>query len=248
VVTVLTALGVKTFILDASYIPTRSMMDALQPGDFILINKFLYGARTPVEFSGAHGPLPSVQLPALRDPRRGDVFVFWLPFEGGMDRLLQARQYVKRCAAVPGDTLVVEGGSVQVNGRIVARLEGDSVTRMAVVLPRPGETITVDARTPAILRELVVRDRELSARESGSAQGAGETRSASHVVMNEFYFLLGDRPSLSVDSRHWGLIPRAWIIGTPITVYWSVEPESAHGGIGARVKGIRWSRVGHLVR
>jgi hypothetical protein len=69
-----------------------------------------------------------------------------------------------------------------------------------------------------------------------------------HVVHNEFYFVLGDRPSLSIDSRHMGLIPRPWIIGTPIAVYWSIEPGSVEGGLVRRLEGIRWSRFGHLVR
>jgi signal peptidase I len=67
-------------------------------------------------------------------------------------------------------------------------------------------------------------------------------------VANEFYFVLGDRTSLSLDSRHWGLIPRAWVIGSPIAVYWSAEPGSPEGGFARRLRGVRWSRIGHLVR
>jgi signal peptidase I len=243
VMTVLTAVLVKVFILDASYIPSRSMMDVLLPGDYVLVNKFLYGARTPPAFSGDDGPLPSLHFPALRNPRRGDILVFWLPSGSGPGSLRSARQFVKRCVAIPGDTLLVEGGSVRVNGLAVAPLEGDTTTRVGFTIPGPGETVRVDDRTPAILRELVLRDRELS----GDAPGA-DTAANIHTVRNEFYFLLGDRTSLSADSRHWGLIPRAWVIGTPIAVYWSVEPESAGTGLRGRLQGIRWSRLGRLVR
>jgi signal peptidase I len=69
--TVLTALLVKTFILDASYIPSRSMMDVLQPGDFVLVNKFLYGARTPPALSGDYGPLPTFDFPRCAIPGEG---------------------------------------------------------------------------------------------------------------------------------------------------------------------------------
>ena len=268
VITVLTALLVKTFILDASHISSRSMMDALQPGDYVLVNKFLYGARTPPSLSGDYGPLPSVQLPALRDPRRGDILLFWFPSGTGFESFRSARQFVKRCVAVPGDTLIIDRGSVQVNGRTAVVLDGDTVTHLSFTLPRPGEVVTVDARSPAILRELVQRDRDLSDEEPRGGERGGEnvqedaistptnpaadtgtmTASTSHIVVNEFYFLLGDRTSLSVDSRHWGLIPRAWVIGTPIAVYWSVEPGSADGGLSSRLHGIRWLRLGHLVR
>lgn len=253
--TVVTALLVKTFILDASQIPTRSMTDVLQPGDFVLVNKFLYGARTPPSLSGDHGPLPSVRFPAVRDPRRGDILMFWLPTRPGPEGFRSACQYVKRCIAGPGDTLVIAAGLVWVNGRALARLEGDTTTRLDVILPRPGETFMLDAKTPELLRGVAARDREISGAESEEWErdtaGTRETGMAAaahvHTVMNEFYYLLGDRTSLSVDSRHWGLIPRAWVIGTPIAVYWSADPESANGGFWSRMRGIRWSRIGRLI-
>lgn len=238
---------VKTFILDASYIPSRSMMDVLQPGDFVLVNKFLYGPRTPPALSGAYGPLPTVRLPALRDPRRGDILVFWFPSEIGPGTFRPARHYVKRCIAVPGDTLVVDAGIVSVNGRTVVSLEGDTLTRMDVVIPRPGELITTDAGAHDTLGELVDRDREVSAEAAGSP-GNATARGTAHMLVNEFYFVLGDRTSLSVDSRHWGFIPRAWVIGTPIAVYWSVEPGAARAGFWSWLQGVRWSRIGQLVR
>ncbi len=243
VMTVLTALLVKTFILDASYIPSRSMMDALEPGDFVLVNKFQYGARTPAALSGDYGPLPDIRLPALRDPRRGDILLFLLPAGTGPESFRSAAQFVKRCVAVPGDTVAIGRGDVRVNGRVVARLENDTTRLVDLVIPRPGETITMDDRTPVILREMAGRDRGLTGEEEHAANAA-----TSHTVVNEFYFLLGDRTSLSVDSRHWGLIPRAWVIGTPIVVYWSVDPGAATSGLSGRLRGVRWSRLGHLVR
>jgi signal peptidase I len=91
----------------------------------------------------------------------------------------------------------------------------------------------------------------ISTKTDSTAKPATDSKACTptaHTLTNEFYFLLGDRTSLSVDSRHWGLIPRAWVIGTPIAVYWSVEPGSADGGLSSRLQGIRWSRLGHLVR
>jgi signal peptidase I len=262
--TVLTALGVKTFIMDASHVPTRSMQDVLEPGDYVLVNKFLYGARTPLPLSGDNGPLPALRLPALRDPRSGDILLFWLPTRPGPQGARAARQYVKRCAAGPGDSLAIEAGTVRVNGRTFARLEGDTTARIRMVIPRPGETVRVDGGAPALLWEMVARDLELSGgddgrrgvghgtqdsvRASGSSPEGGERMAVSHTVMNEFYFVLGDRSAISVDSRHWGLIPREWVIGTPIIVYWSVDPASQEGGILGRLQGVRWSRIGRLVR
>lgn len=241
--TVLTAFVVKLFILDATYIPSRSMMDVLLPGDYVLINKFLFGARTPPALSGKSGPLPSLSFPAVRDPRRGDILVFWFPSATGGGGLGSGGQFVKRCIAVPGDSLLIEAGVVWVNGRQMALLEGDASTRIGCRIPRPGDSVTVNDRTPGIVRELALRGRDLSGVENGATAVP-----ATYAVASEFYFVLGDRTSLSLDSRHWGLIPREWIVGTPLGIYWSAEPESAGGGLSSRLHGIRWSRLGRLVR
>jgi len=63
------ALGIKTSIVEAYKIPSGSMEDTLLVGDFLLANKFLYGSRLPI-------PFVDIRLPALREPRPGDVVIF----------------------------------------------------------------------------------------------------------------------------------------------------------------------------
>ena len=72
-------------------------------GDRILVNKFIYGAKTPdrIPFTGIL--LPYLQLPALRSPRRGDIVVFHYPEDLKVD-------FVKRLAGLPGDTLEIRDG------------------------------------------------------------------------------------------------------------------------------------------
>lgn len=80
---------VRVFVLEAFTIPTSSMENTLLVGDFLLVNKSLYGAEIPGT---------NVRLPAFREPRRGDVVVFRPPHDPN-------RNYVKRVVGVPGDTL-----------------------------------------------------------------------------------------------------------------------------------------------
>src|SRR5262249_33270974 len=70
-------------------IPTGSMENTLQVGDFLLVNKLIYGA--PIPFTNK-------RLPRLRDPKRGDVIVFEFPQD-------PTKYLVKRLVGVPGDTL-----------------------------------------------------------------------------------------------------------------------------------------------
>jgi signal peptidase I len=77
------------------------MMDTLLIGDYILVNKFLYGAEIP---------LTDKHLPGLRDPHRGDVIVFKYPND-------ETRDFIKRIIAVGGDTIQVRDNRVVLNGR-----------------------------------------------------------------------------------------------------------------------------------
>jgi signal peptidase I len=99
VIAILLALVIRTLVVQAFTIPSGSMMDTLLVGDYILVNKFLYGPTIP--FTGWH-------LPGLRGPRRGDIIVFKYPQD-------EKRDFIKRIIGVPGDQIVVRGAVVYVN-------------------------------------------------------------------------------------------------------------------------------------
>lgn len=86
---ILLFLAVRTFLVEAFKIPTGSMEGTLLVGDFLLVNKAVYGAEIP---------LTDHRLPAFSHPRRGDVIVFLPPHD-------PHKNYVKRIVGVPGDTL-----------------------------------------------------------------------------------------------------------------------------------------------
>jgi len=100
VIAVLLALVIRTLVVQAFTIPSGSMMDTLLIGDYILVNKFLYGPEIP--FTDIH-------LPGLRDPRRGDIIVFKYPQD-------ERRDFIKRVVGTPGDRILVRGRQVLVNG------------------------------------------------------------------------------------------------------------------------------------
>ena len=99
-VAVILALIIKTSIVEAYKIPTSSMEDTLLIGDFLLANKFIYGALLPVV---------DWRLPAISDPEAGDVVIFIYPGDG-------VTKYIKRCVGVPGDTILVKDKVLLVNG------------------------------------------------------------------------------------------------------------------------------------
>ncbi|MFQ5630371.1 MAG: signal peptidase I [bacterium] len=109
-VALLAALLIRTFIIQAFRIPTGSMKDTLLVGDFLLVNKFVYGARTPDSIPFTDILLPYLRLPAFKEPEPGEIVVFKFP-----DNLTQ--DYIKRCIAAPGQMFEVRGGDVFVDNQ-----------------------------------------------------------------------------------------------------------------------------------
>ncbi len=93
---------IRTFGVEAYKIPSGSMENTLLVGDFLLVNKALYGAEIP---------FTDVRLPAIRSPRRGDVIVFQFPLD-------PRTAYVKRLIGLPGDTVEMREGELFLNGRV----------------------------------------------------------------------------------------------------------------------------------
>ncbi len=97
---VILALIVRALIIQSYHIPSESMEDTLLKGDFLFANKFLYGAKVP---------FVDLFLPAVRDPRAGDIVIFKWPGDGKTD-------YIKRCVAVAGQTVEFRDSRLFVDG------------------------------------------------------------------------------------------------------------------------------------
>jgi len=91
---------VRTFVVEAFKIPTSSMENTLLVGDFLLVNKAVYGSRIPGT---------NLRIAALREPTHGDVVVFHPPHE-------PQKNYVKRVVGVPNDTLEMRDKQLYRNG------------------------------------------------------------------------------------------------------------------------------------
>lgn len=124
-VSFLCVLLLRTFFFEISPVRSPSMEKSLLTGDFMLINKLAYGPRLPktllsLPFVNQRYYLTWLELPYLRlfgspDVERNDVVVFNYPQEE--EYPVDHRSYfVKRCVALPGDSLRIDQGAVYVNG------------------------------------------------------------------------------------------------------------------------------------
>ncbi|MER3522834.1 MAG: signal peptidase I [Ignavibacteria bacterium] len=271
-VTIVIALTLKACVVEAFRIPTASMERTLHAGDFLLVNKFIYGVRTP------HiGPLlgvgvPSIRLPGLHSPRRGDVVVFTLPPYARRSERDEPTRYVKRCIALPGDTLLIKNRRVYVNGaeyvvptarfstrHILPQGYGDP--RLfpkganfnedhygPLVVPKRGDTLELHAATFLTFKDLIgYEGHTLTLHASGEVLLDG-TPQRRYIISRNYYFVLGDNRDNSYDSRFWGFVPEDAIIGKAALIYWSWDEEATHTGLFERFKHIRWERIGTIIR
>ena len=109
----------QVFVSASFSIPSDSMMPTLRPGDYVLVNKLLKGARLfDVWDAAEHRPFEIRRLPGLEEFRRGEVLVFNFPYPErwdsiGFDIMLY---YVKRCVGQPGDTVEIRDAHYRVRG------------------------------------------------------------------------------------------------------------------------------------
>jgi signal peptidase I len=188
---------IRSFIIQAFRIPTGSMKDTLLVGDFLFVNKFLYGA--PIPFTDE-------QLPALRNPKPGDIIVFKYPRD-------PKRDFIKRCIAIEGQTVEVREGQVFVDGQPEGKLEflqrvydSEENREMSYFrVTRP------DGRTYVIRR--------------ADERFQNNMPYGPKVVPSGQLFMMGDNRDNSEDSRRWGFLDRRLIKGRAMFIYWSWDHE-----------------------
>jgi signal peptidase I len=105
--TILAVLAFRTFLYEAVYIPSGSMIPTLQIGDYVIVEKWAYGARLP---------FTAKAQATWSSPERGDIVVFLAPPSNPRDDDL-----IKRVVAVEGDTVEIRNGHLVLNGTPVPR-------------------------------------------------------------------------------------------------------------------------------
>jgi signal peptidase I len=231
-VTVILALFGTSFVVQAFKIPSQSMERTLLVGDHLLVNKFVFGGT---------GAWYDKFLP-YRLVRRGDIIVFKYPYQ-------DHQHFVKRVIGLPGDHLKIVDRQVYVNGKMlnepyVVHDPASGYDPLNYSFPPVGSPMYTEQVQPEWAHEIrkYIQGDEL-------------------VVPPGKYFAMGDNRDHSSDSRYWGFVDRAAIMGKPFLIYWSVDANSADytdSSFGQRILGIfdtlmhlpartRWSRMLHTV-
>jgi signal peptidase I len=193
--TVVIAVFVITYIVQAFQIPSESMENTLLIGDYLLVDKLCYGG----------GGVGDYLIP-YRQIHRGDIIVFHYPVN-------PAQHFVKRVVGIPGDRIHLIRKRVFVNGQPLQ----EPYARYFKPEPNPfrDDFPRLDVLDPGINADWWVQMPKLV--EDGQL-----------IVPEGHYFAMGDNRDDSSDSRYWGFVPRANIIGRPLLIYWSIsDPDDA---------------------
>lgn len=265
-------LVLNNFVIASFMVPTGSMENEVMTGDFLFVNKFIYGGTSPRNIPFTNVRLPWFRVPAIRDVHHGDVIVFVFP--GYRDEVMPEdfQFYLKRCVGIPGDTIQVKERVLYVNGEIAPLprnlklspsppLPPDLVNDQIfppgapwnednygpLVIPKKGMAIPISAENFDRWKTFIRREGHAARLTADGVQVDGKT-TTEYVVERDYYFGMGDNRNNSLDSRFWGFIPDENIVGSPIIVYWSWDSDIPLSSIFQRLASVRLNRIGVLIK
>ena len=232
-------LGVEVTSVSSFKIPTESMVPTLIPGDNIYVNKWIMGGRIFDVEESFHRQVEISRLPGIRKLKRNDVIVFNDPYPYRSDTMNMdiKRYYIKRCIALPGDTLEIRNGYFRVNGtdetlgnaeaqEAISQLKGVPEERVAFNafpysdqfgwtikefgpyhIQQAGMTVPMDSLTATLYHKLIRWEQKKPVTWPDGKVMLGYSLIHEYTFKENYYFTAGDNGLNSRDSRYWGRYP-----------------------------------------
>lgn len=230
---------VRSFFYEPFRIPSASMMPTMLAGDFILVQKYSYSVRDP---------LFRTELMETGTPERGDIAVFKYPRDPNID-------YIKRIIGTPGDrviyrnkTLYLEPACVDTSAecpqlQVIAR---DVQQQDEVYFSRSTPLVRYKEQIGDVQHDILI-DPTISPRTAYFYQQPG-TAADEWIVPEGHYFFMGDNRDNSEDSRYWGFVPRANLVGRATFIWMSFEMDRERSSWLPQwvPTGVRWHRLGSV--
>ncbi|AKZ65831.1 signal peptidase I [Candidatus Palibaumannia cicadellinicola] len=231
---------VRSFVVEPFHIPSGSMMPTLCAGDFILVKKFSYGIKNPINQN---------TIINTGHPKRGDVVVFKYPLDPSQD-------YIKRVIGLPGDKIsydpILKRIMIQPNWNKIASYTKNSslsITYSDITLSNFVQHLTINNNGYASNEFMRIPKNQLSYNGIRLSQCKESLGGVIHdilivpskldymsiyyqqpgysikewIVPQGEYFMMGDNRDNSADSRYWGFVPYNNIVGKAIFIWMSVD-------------------------
>ena len=246
----------RAFLFDQFIIPTDSMRPTLIPGDRVIVDKTIMGARiySDFNFNPDGGELKCWRTKGRRAIRHNDIVVFNFPHHDGHINFI----YCKRCVALPGDTLWSENGFYKDNcfkgilgveeeqkrfGAIPDTLLAREVLNVYpfdwadscttknlphLYIPRRGDVMAVTPEVASYYKMILEWElgKSITYDDSTRAVLADGEELRRHIFKHNYYFMAGDNVLDSNDSRYWGLVPEEYIVGVVTRISYSKNRQT----------------------
>lgn len=248
---------VQLFCYTSFKIPSDSMEPALRDGDRILVNKMIKGARLFNVFSALNNEDVAIhRMPGLGNLKRNDILVFNFPYQKNRwdsIRLDVMQYYVKRCIALPGDTLEIRSGFYKIRGgkeqlgndkaqRYLANLQNPKQHGIVVgtfpydkqlkwnirefgplPIPQKGQEVMMNRTNFLLYRQLIGWEQKKKLRFKNEQAFLGDSLISRYRFEKNYYFVSGDNMANSQDSRYWGMLPEEYIVGKATRIWYSED-------------------------
>jgi signal peptidase I len=199
---ILVASFVMFFIVQAFKIPSGSMEKTLKIGDYLFVNKFIYGIKIPFVNTGK-------RYIALRNVKRGDIVVFKCPIN--KSGFKKTDHYVKRCIAVGGDKVEIRNKKLYINDLYV---EESYVYYNDSIINNKSFYIS-DFK---YYQKFWESGKFISIPLDYVLYNFGPV-----IIPKNHYMMLGDNRNVSFDSRFWGPLHDKYIEGKAFLIYWPIK-------------------------
>ena len=230
-------LVLRSFLFEPFQIPSGSMMPTLLVGDFILVQKFAYGIKEP---------LNNRTLLETGHPKRGDVVVFKYPEEPTVD-------YIKRVVGLPGDRIIYRNKQLFIQPACAGSQDCPAIAKVEQTFLSSGDFIQSGVPLERYQEQLG----NVSHRILKNPQQPDYVPMYFHQPGNEadewvvpegHYFAMGDNRDNSKDSRFWGFVPERNLVGKAVFIWISFEFERDPGSPipGWIPTGVRFNRIGGI--
>jgi len=251
-------LGVKIFLFDQFPVPSSSMEPTIMPGDHILMNKTIFGARLYKQLTFKDNEIPDMyRIKGLRKIKYNDILVFNNPYPRGMGKEISfslKKVYVKRCVGLPGDTLRIINGIINISGckdtigyypneerlhkihleGIIERSlrRGDNIPRWTVIemgplfIPSIGSVVHIDSTNYLLYEKIITYETDKKMRYKNGKVFLDGKEIHSYKFTRNYYFMCGDNCLNSKDSRYWGLLPEKFIMGVVNRILYSKDKDA----------------------